>query len=99
LAQRSVLGSYSKRVNIGEGDILIALRAYLDSSGKLENNWMTLAAIAATDEIWDDLDKEWDQILLGHTPKGSYIHMKEVYRLEKAFDKNLGGTMTTHLGW
>lgn len=51
---------------------------------------MTLAAIAATDEVWGELEKEWDKTLQEHTPKGSYIHMKEVYRLEKAFDKNLG---------
>jgi hypothetical protein len=84
------LGSHSGRVNIGKDDLLITLRAYLDSSGKLDDNWMTLAAIAATDAIWGELEKEWDRILQGHTPKGSYVHMKEVYRLEKAFDKNLG---------
>jgi hypothetical protein len=77
-------------VNIGRGDVLIALRAYLDSSGKLDDNWITLAAVAATDEIWGDVEKVWDKILDGWTPKGSYIHMKEVYRLEKAFDKALG---------
>jgi len=69
---------------------LIALRAYLDSSGKLDNHWMTLAAFVAPDSIWTEFEKVWDAILQGHTPKGSYIHMKEVYRLEKAFDKNSG---------
>jgi Protein of unknown function (DUF3800) len=69
---------------------LIALRAYLDSSGKLEDEWITLAAVASTDEIWELLETEWDKIMRGHTPQGSYIHMKEVYRLEKAFDKSLG---------
>jgi hypothetical protein len=86
----SALGAHSERVNIGEDDILIALRAYLDSSGKLEDHWMTLAAAASTDVIWGELEKAWDEILQKHTPKGSYIHMKEVYRLEKAFDKKLG---------
>jgi Protein of unknown function (DUF3800) len=69
---------------------LIALRAYLDSSGKLEDEWITLAALATTDEVWGQLETEWEKTLKGHTPQGSYIHMKEVYRLEKAFDKNLG---------
>jgi hypothetical protein len=77
---------------------LISLRAYLDSSGKLEDNWMTLAAVAAPDEIWIELEAEWDKILQGHTPKGSYIHMKEVYRLEKAFDSNLGWTHDNAFG-
>lgn len=69
---------------------MIALRAYLDSSGKLEDEWITLAALATTDEVWSQLETEWEKTLKGHTPQGSYIHMKEVYRLEKAFDKNLG---------
>jgi hypothetical protein len=90
LPYRSVMGSYSGRVNIGERDLLIALRAYFDSSGKLEGKWMTLAGIATTDAIWQELEKAWDAILKEHTPKGSYIHMKEIFRLEKAFDKNLG---------
>ncbi len=77
-------------MNIGKDDVLIALRAYLDSSGKLESDWITLAAVATTDEVWGQLETEWDKILNGHTPQGSYIHMKEVYRLEKAFDKSLG---------
>ena len=77
---------------------MIALRAYLDSSGKLEDNWMTLAAIAAPDEIWAELEAAWDKILQGHTPKGSYIHMKEVIRLEKAFNSNLGWTHDNAFG-
>lgn len=69
---------------------MIALRTYLDSSGKLENDWITLAAIAATDEIWLQLEAAWAEIMEGHTPKGKYIHMREVYRLIKAFDKSDG---------
>jgi hypothetical protein len=95
---RSVLGSYSGRVNISEDDILIALRAYFDSSGKLEDDWMTLAGIATTDAIWQELEKAWDAILDEHTPKGSYVHMKEIFRLEKGFDKKLGWTHETAFG-
>lgn len=86
----SRIGKFASNVNIGKGDVLIALRAYLDSSGKLEDDWMTLVAVAATDDVWDVLEKGWDEILANHTPKGSYIHMREVYRLEKAFDKSMG---------
>ena len=79
-------------MNIGEDDPLIALRAYLDSSGKLENEWITLAGIAASDDMWDEFEKVWASILDGYTPKGQYIHMREVFRLIKGFDSNLGWT-------
>jgi Protein of unknown function (DUF3800) len=75
---------------VARRSLLIALRAYFDSSGKLEDNWMTLAAIAAPESIWMEFEKVWTEILDNHTPKGSYIHVREVYRLEKAFDRNLG---------
>ena len=71
---------------------MIALRAYLDSSGKLENDWLTLAAIAANDEMWAEFETAWGKILDDHTPRGQYIHMKEIYRLEKAFATQLGWT-------
>lgn len=95
---RSVLGSCSGRVNIGEDDILIALRAYFDSSGKLHNNWITLAAIASTDSVWSEIENVWHHTLESHTPKTSYIHMKEIYRLEDAFDKALGWTHDSAFG-
>jgi hypothetical protein len=71
---------------------LIALRAYLDSSGKLEDNWVTLAAVASTDDMWNTLEKAWADILDSHTPKAAYIHMKEIYRLSKGFDAKFGWT-------
>jgi hypothetical protein len=95
---RSQIGKCSGLVNLGEGDLLIALRAYLDSSGKLEDNWITLAAVAATDAIWVELEIAWDHILANHNPVGSYIHMKEIFRLEKAFDTSLGWTHDNAFG-
>jgi len=77
---------------------LIALRAYFDSSGKLEDNWITLAAVAADEKMWSELEAAWGEILDGHTPKGQYIHMREVYRLQKAFDKQQGWTHDNAFG-
>jgi Protein of unknown function (DUF3800) len=86
----SRLGRCSGRVNLGKGDLLIALRAYLDSSGKLENDYMTLAAVAANDEMWAEFEGEWEKILKGHTPQASYVHMREVCHQVKGFDRKLG---------
>lgn len=88
----SRIGKCSARVIISAGDFLIALRAYLDSSGKLHDNYITLAGVAANDDMWQEFENRWTEILAGHSPVGQYIHMREVYRLEKAFDKQLGWT-------
>lgn len=71
---------------------MIVLRAYLDSSGKLDNDWLTLAAVAANDQMWAEFDHVWSKILDEHTPKGQYIHMREVFRLIRAFDSGNGWT-------
>ena len=69
---------------------MIALRAYLDSSGKLENEWMTLAAFAASDEMWAQFETDWQAILDGHTPKASYVHMREIVHQTEGFDRKFG---------
>ncbi|HEV7674415.1 MAG TPA: DUF3800 domain-containing protein [Candidatus Angelobacter sp.] len=69
---------------------MIALRAYLDSSGKLENDYLTLAAVAATEQTWQDFETEWAKILDGHTPKAKYVHMREIAHQTKGFDRKLG---------
>lgn len=85
-----MLRSHAACVNLREGELLIALRAYLDSSGKLEDDWITLAAVAAPEGMWKEIEPAWDRILANRTPKASYIHMREVFRLIRGFDSNLG---------
>ena len=69
---------------------MIALRAYLDSSGKLENDYMVLAAIAGNDQMWEEFEEAWDKILAAHTPKATYVHMREIAHQTKGFDRKLG---------
>ena len=47
--------------------------------------------------MWTEFETEWDRILSGHTPKGEYIHMREVIRLIKGFDSNKGWDHEKHL--
>lgn len=79
-------------MNIGEDDLLIALRAYLDSSGKIANDYMTLAAFAGNDEMWGEFETEWAKILDNYTPKAKYVHMREIAHQIKGFDRKLGWT-------
>jgi len=69
---------------------LIALRSYLDSSGKLESDYMTLAAVVANEDMWKDFEFNWDKILSEHTPKATYIHMRELVHQADGFDSKLG---------
>ena len=69
---------------------MIALRAYFDSSGKLEDDYITLAGVAANGQMWDEFDREWKRILDAHTPKAQYVHMAEICHQNKAFDRSLG---------
>jgi hypothetical protein len=71
----------------------VALRAFLDSSGKIENKkdrFLTLAAVAGDDSMWSVLEKGWDEILDSHSPKATYVHMREIFHLKKGFDESLG---------
>lgn len=66
------------------------MRAYLDSSGKLEGSYLTLAGFAANEDLWDQFEKKWDEILSSHRPPTPYIHMWELAHYEKEFDKVKG---------
>lgn len=94
----SRIGACGGRVNIRVGDVLIAIRAFLDSSGKVENpkdRYLTLAAVAGNDGMWAEFESEWENICDGHTPKAKYVHMREIYQLIKGFDSSLGWTHET----
>jgi hypothetical protein len=86
----SRIGRSCARINVGKDEILIALRAYLDSSGKLENEYLTLAAFAASEEMWGKFETDWQAILDGHTPKAEYVHMREIAHQVGGFDRKFG---------
>jgi len=95
----SQLGRCSGCVNIEKGRLLIALRAYLDSSGKLANQeFVTLAAVASSDEIWSRLETEWQKILSSQNPPVDYLHMREIFYLNHQFDKDKGWTHDSACG-
>jgi Protein of unknown function (DUF3800) len=79
-------------MNLRKDEILIALRAHLDSSGKLTDDYMTLAAFAGNEEMWVEFEAEWDKILTGYSPKAKYVHMREIAHQTVGFDRKLGWT-------
>lgn len=94
----SKIGNLAYRVNLRDQDVLIAIRAYLDSSGILDDNYLTLAAFAGNDELWREFENEWNRILKNHVPPAKYVHMKELARQIDGFDWRLGWNMDNSFG-
>jgi Protein of unknown function (DUF3800) len=76
----------------------MSLRVYSDSSGKLENHFMALAAFSGNDEIWAKFETDWREILSANVPKAEYIHMKEVSRQMGEFDWRKGWNQQLSFG-
>jgi hypothetical protein len=76
----------------------MSIRVHIDSSGKRNNRFMTLAAFSGDDEIWEKFDTDWQQILSSHDPRADYIHMKEVARQILGFDWKRGWTPQNSFG-
>ncbi len=69
---------------------MIALRAYFDSSGKVADDYLTLAAFAGNEEMWDKFETDWSKILEEHTPQAKYVHMREIAHQRGGFDREHG---------
>jgi hypothetical protein len=94
----SKIGKLAYRMSLRDEDILIAIRAFLDGSGKFTDDYVTLAAFAGNDDIWAEFETEWDRILTGHTPRADYIHMRELVRQIDGFDWRHGWNVTNSFG-
>jgi hypothetical protein len=93
----SSVGQCAGCVGLGKESLLIALRAYLDSSGKLEKGrFITLAALLGKDEMWQEFETAWDKILNEHAPKAQYVHMREIIHMDVLGSK---GGFDPALGW
>jgi hypothetical protein len=82
---KSRIGRYSPRVNLLAGETFIAVRAYLDSSGKRGDRFVTLAAFAATDDTWGEFEQGWDKVLKGGFRPAPWMHMVEAVHLKPGF--------------
>jgi hypothetical protein len=80
------------RVKLRDKDIPIAIKVFLDGSGQFADDYITLAAFAGNDEMWEGFEDEWVKILNGHIPPAKYVHMRELVRQIKWFDRKFGWT-------
>jgi Protein of unknown function (DUF3800) len=79
---------------VGVKGVPVAITAYLDSSGKHDDPFVTLAAFVADDGTWADFGAGWDEVLKSGFQEVSYIHMTEaVHRQpDTPFSYKLGWT-------
>jgi hypothetical protein len=66
------------------------LKSYFDRSGQEDAQFMTLTGIAATDDLWKEIEDTWLYVLHNHTPRAEYMHMIEAIPLRKEFAKDKG---------
>jgi hypothetical protein len=69
------------------------MKAYYDGSVGIDENgdeWITLGAIAGTDEVWAEFDQKWDKMLKSRYPMAPYIHMIKVLDNKDPFDSLAG---------
>jgi hypothetical protein len=71
------MGSLYPRVLIGDKDVFIAIRAYIDRSGLSESRFVSLAAFGAPDDVWARFERGWADILQTAPSPITYMHMKE----------------------
>lgn len=66
------------------------IHAYLASSGTLEDRYMTLAGVAADQQMWAEFNAAWARILGQHSPPAEYIDMWETCGLTGGFTAAAG---------
>jgi hypothetical protein len=95
---KSAIGCCGASPNITPNGVFIAVRAYLDGSGKSHEKRLTLAAFAAQDGIWAEMERQWREVLDEHPLKPRYVHMKELCALRGEYDRSKGWTQQESFG-
>jgi Protein of unknown function (DUF3800) len=89
-APQSILGKYAPASLIGEGDLFAVLKSYFDKSGQEDQEFLTIGAVAATDDVWTEVEDEWKETLRRNVPPAAYMHMIEAIHLRGEFRRDKG---------
>jgi len=71
-------------------NLLVVLKSYFDKSGQEDQELFTIGAVAASDDVWTDIDRDWNGILRANNPSASYMHMVEAIPLRGEFSPEKG---------
>jgi len=62
-------------------ETIVVVKAFIDSSGELENsNVVVLAGVAATEGVWAGFESRREEVLKAREPIAPYLHMKELIK-------------------
>ncbi|HEV2469974.1 MAG TPA: DUF3800 domain-containing protein [Candidatus Sulfotelmatobacter sp.] len=62
---------------------IVVIKSYFDKSGQEDQDLFTIGAVAAADDVWDEIETEWNLILQKNNPPASYMHMVEAIPLRR----------------
>ncbi|MGA3031998.1 MAG: DUF3800 domain-containing protein [Terracidiphilus sp.] len=69
------------------------MKAFYDGSVGTDENgdeWITLAAVTGSDDVWAEFDRQWDKMLKSRYPVAPYIHMIQVLDDKDPFERIIG---------
>jgi hypothetical protein len=87
---KSSLGKYAPTAHIPEGSVFVVLKSYFDKSGQEDQELFTIGAVAASDEVWAEIEENWNLILQKNIPPAAYMHMVEAIPLRGEFSRDKG---------
>jgi hypothetical protein len=89
----SVLGEIPPSANVAERSLVIVIKSYLDKSGQEDQELFTIRAVAASDDVWSEIETDWNLILQKNNPPAAYMHMVEAIPLRR------GSAFCPSKGW
>jgi len=68
---------------VGDGSVFVVLKCYFDKSGQEDQPLFTIGAVAASQDVWADIETDWNLILQKNDPPVAYMHMVEAIPLRR----------------
>ncbi len=70
--------------------MFVVLKSYFDKSGQEDQALLTIGGVAASDDVWAELDTDWNLILQKNEPPAAYMHMVDAIHLRGEFAREKG---------
>lgn len=88
------MGRVLPRNLCGDGEVLVAMKAYCDGSGDRATDFLVLTAVAASDYVWAGFEQTWKRLLEDRDPKANAVHACDMWALQGEFTPENGWDKT-----
>src|ERR1022692_4763971 len=78
----------SPTAQIAERSLFVVIKSYFDKSGQEDQHLLTAGVVAATDDVWAEIEADWNHILRSNKPPADYMHMVEAINLRDEFRRD-----------